>query len=100
MKRLFACLGLCLAFLVAIPAMADIIVGNLPDPGTGNAFPWGFTYNAEYQRVYQSSDFNGPEQSQSPISSSSTPSSTPTLPRYRAATGSSSCPLPQWAWVR
>ncbi|MGZ4814482.1 MAG: PEP-CTERM sorting domain-containing protein [Terriglobales bacterium] len=40
--------------------MADIIIGNPPDPGTGNCFPFGCAYNAEYQQVYQASDFTGP----------------------------------------
>ncbi len=60
MKPIFACFLLCLAFLVAIPAMADITIGNPPDPGTGNCFPFGCSYNAEYQQVYGASDFNGP----------------------------------------
>jgi hypothetical protein len=59
MKKILACLALCVA-LTALPAMADIIVGNPPDPGSGNSFPWGTAYNAEYQQVYGSSDFSGP----------------------------------------
>jgi hypothetical protein len=39
--------------------MADIIIGNPPDPGSGNCFPFGCAYNAEYQQVYQASDFSG-----------------------------------------
>ena len=59
MRKVLACLALCVA-LSALPAMADIIIGNPPDPGSGNSFPWGNAYNAEYQQVYASSDFAGP----------------------------------------
>ena len=59
MKKVFACLALCVA-LFALPAMADIVIGNPPDPGTGNCFPWGCAYNAEYQQVYAAADFSGP----------------------------------------
>jgi len=59
MKKMFACLALCVA-LFALPAMADIIIGNPPDPGTGNCFPFGCSYNAEYQQVYSAGDFAGP----------------------------------------
>jgi hypothetical protein len=60
MRKVSACLVLCLGFLLAMPAMADIIIGNPPDSGSGNCFPFGCAYNAEYQQVYQASDFNGP----------------------------------------
>lgn len=60
MKRILACLAIGLALLFAMPAMADIIIGNPPDPGVGNCFPFGCAYNAEYQQVYTSSNFNGP----------------------------------------
>lgn len=59
MKKFPVCLALCLA-LTALPALADIIVGGPPAPGTGNCFPFGCAYNAEYQQVYASSDFGGP----------------------------------------
>jgi hypothetical protein len=59
MKKTLACLALCVA-LTVVPAMADIIIGNPPDPGSGNSFPWGVAYNAEYQQVYGGSDFAGP----------------------------------------
>ena len=58
MKKL-ALLLLCFT-LLAIPAVADVIVGIPPDPGSGNCFPFGCSYNAEYQQVYVSSDFSGP----------------------------------------
>jgi hypothetical protein len=47
---------------VAVPAKAGplLIVGQPPDLGTGNAFPFGENYNATYQQVYASSDFSGP----------------------------------------
>jgi hypothetical protein len=57
MKKIVGCLVLALTFLVGVPAMADIIVGNPPDPGAGNRFPWGSDYNAEYQQVYTASLF-------------------------------------------
>jgi len=57
-KKVLICLALLLATL---PAMADvIIVGNPPDPGAGNQFPFGGSYNAEYQQLYASSNFSSP----------------------------------------
>ena len=57
MKKLLLCLAL--ACLVAVPVMADtIIIGNPPDSGSGNSFPFGTAYNAEYQQVYASSSFS------------------------------------------
>jgi len=57
MKKTFLCFVLCLC---ALPLMANsiITIGNPPDPGSGNSFPFGSAYNAEYQQVYGSSDFN------------------------------------------
>jgi len=56
MKKLVLCLAL---WLCALPLMADVInIGTPPDPGSGNCFPFGCAYNAEYQQVYGSSDFN------------------------------------------
>src|SRR5215467_3065289 len=58
MKKVLFCVVLLLATL---PAMADVIViGNPPDPGAGNKFPFGSAYNAEYQQVYDASGFSGP----------------------------------------
>jgi hypothetical protein len=58
MKKLLICLALLMA---ALPAMGDIlVVGNPPDPGAGNSFPFGSAYNAEYQQVYGASNFSGP----------------------------------------
>ncbi len=61
MKKLLLCLALC---LIALPVLAgNIIIGNPPDTGAGNCFPFGCAYNAEYQQVYQGTDFNtGPIQ--------------------------------------
>ncbi len=57
MKKAIFCLVLC---LVALPVLADtIIIGNPPDPGSGNSFPFGSAYNAEYQQVYSNSNFSG-----------------------------------------
>jgi len=58
MKKILLCLALLLA---ALPVMADVlIIGNPPDPGAGNQFPFGGAYNAEYQQLYAASDFGGP----------------------------------------
>jgi len=58
MKKLLLCLAL--ACLIVVPAMADtIIIGNPPDSGSGNSFPFGTAYNAEFQQVYASSSFSG-----------------------------------------
>ena len=59
MKNVFAFCLLC-ALLLAIPAVADVTVGLPPDPGSGNCFPWGCSYNAEYQQVYSHTQFSGP----------------------------------------
>jgi hypothetical protein len=60
MKKVITGLLLVLGFVMTMTAMADIIIGNPADTGTGNCFPWGCAYNAEYQQVYASSDFSGP----------------------------------------
>ena len=59
MKKL-GLLLLCLSLLAAIPSFADVIIGEPPDPGNGNCFPWGCSYNAEYQQVYTHGVFPGP----------------------------------------
>ena len=59
MNKTLATIVVCLALLIAIPAMADVTVGLPPDPGSGNCFPWGCAYNAEYQQVYAQSAFSG-----------------------------------------
>jgi len=59
MKKLLLCLAL--ACLAVAPAFADtLVLGNPPDPGSGNCFPFGCAYNAEYQQIYNSAAFNGP----------------------------------------
>jgi len=45
---------------LALPIYADVTFGQPPDPGSGNVFPFGFSYNAEYQQVYNSDGFSGP----------------------------------------
>ena len=56
MRKLLLFATLCLALAVALPAAADIfIINGPPDSGTGNSFPWGSPYNAEYQQVFTSS---------------------------------------------
>jgi hypothetical protein len=59
MNKTLATLVVCLALLMAIPAMADVTVGLPPDPGAGNCFPWGCAYNAHYQQVYGQGAFSG-----------------------------------------
>jgi hypothetical protein len=59
-KRALSSVVLAVGFMAAMAAMADVIIGNPPDASTGNSFPWGSEYNAEYQQVYASSDFSGP----------------------------------------
>jgi hypothetical protein len=34
---------------LALPIYADVTFGQPPDPGIGNVFPFGSSYNAEYQ---------------------------------------------------
>ncbi|HVO61337.1 MAG TPA: PEP-CTERM sorting domain-containing protein [Terriglobales bacterium] len=60
MKNLLGMLCVCIALLVAMPAVAGVVVGLPPDAGTGNCFPFGCAYSGEYQQVYTSSLFNGP----------------------------------------
>ena len=59
MKMTLATLLVCLALLMAIPAMADVTVGLPADSGQGNCFPWGCAYSAEYQQVYTHTAFPG-----------------------------------------
>lgn len=64
MKKVFAVSILCVAVLAAIPAFAGIIIlGQPPDQGNGNCFPFGCAYGfgdtAEYQQVYSSTQFSG-----------------------------------------
>jgi hypothetical protein len=57
MKKAFLCVALC---LLAVPMFAGtIIISNPPDSGSGNSFPFGSAYNAEYQQVYANSNFSG-----------------------------------------
>ena len=60
-------LGVFLLVLIAsTPLMAGtLVVGNPPDSGTGNCFPFGCNYgsfaaNNEYQQVYNNALFSGP----------------------------------------
>jgi hypothetical protein len=58
MKKLLLCLAL--ACLASLPAVANtLIIGNPPDSGSGNCFPFGCAYNAEYQQIYNQTDFSG-----------------------------------------
>jgi len=50
-----------LALAALYPATAGVVViGNPPDAGTGNCYPFGCTYSGEYQQVYTASAFTGP----------------------------------------
>lgn len=44
----------------ALPAAADVIVGAPALANTGNCFPFGCDYEAQYQQVYNASAFSGP----------------------------------------
>ena len=46
--------------LLGTCAFADTTVGLPADSGSGNCFPFGCAYNAEYEQVYSSTAFNGP----------------------------------------
>lgn len=48
---------LCLFLLTAMSAAAGVIVGLPADSGVGNAFPFGGSYDGEYQQVYHRSLF-------------------------------------------
>jgi hypothetical protein len=50
---------LCLFLLTAMSASADVVVGSPPSSGQGNCFPFGCSYNTEYQQVYNSGQFAG-----------------------------------------
>ena len=58
--RFLPALLLCLFLLTAMSASAGVVVGLPPDSGTGNCFPFGCSYNTEYQQVYNSGQFSGP----------------------------------------
>jgi hypothetical protein len=51
---------LCLFLLTAMSAAAGVIIGLPPDSGVGNAFPFGGSYDGEYQQVYNRGQFSGP----------------------------------------
>ncbi|MGC8492676.1 MAG: PEP-CTERM sorting domain-containing protein [Syntrophobacteraceae bacterium] len=60
MKKLSPVLLTLVWLLWAIPAVANVTVGLPSDANAGNEYPFGYTYNAEYQQVYSSSQFRGP----------------------------------------
>jgi hypothetical protein len=61
MKKTLAALVACTALVLGLPAFAGVvIVGNPPDVGTGNSYPFGSAYDGEYQQVYNGSQFSGP----------------------------------------
>jgi len=53
------CLVLCLAFLFALPAMADIIIGNPPNSNNCIPFSCRSIDNGNYEQIYNSPDFSG-----------------------------------------
>jgi len=53
------CLVLCLAFLFAVPAMADIIIGNPPNSNNCIPFSCRSIDNGNYEQIYNSTAFNG-----------------------------------------
>lgn len=57
MRKLLLFVALCL--VIAVPAFADIVIGNPPDQGTGNCFPFGCAYTTNYQQVYSHPQFGG-----------------------------------------
>jgi len=57
MKKLSVFLTL-IWLLSVIPAAANVTVGLPADLDNGNRFPFGSTYNGEYQQVYSSSQFS------------------------------------------
>ncbi len=58
MRRVLALFGF--VVVMGTCAVADVIVGQPADPGSGNCFPFGCPYDAEYQQVYSSSAFSAP----------------------------------------
>ncbi len=60
MKKILPMLLFCMALLFAAPVFAGtVIIGLPPDSGTGNCYPFGCSYNAEYQQVYTHTAFSG-----------------------------------------
>ena len=59
MKRLLASLALCLMFALALPAMADIIIGNPPNNNNCIPFSCRSIDNGNYEQIYNSPAFNG-----------------------------------------
>jgi hypothetical protein len=53
------CLVLCLSFLFALPAMADIIIGNPPNNNNCIPFSCRSIDNGNYEQIYNSTAFNG-----------------------------------------
>jgi hypothetical protein len=59
MKKLLAGLALCLMFAVALPAMADIIIGNPPNSNNCIPFSCRSIDNGNYEQIYNSTAFSG-----------------------------------------
>lgn len=61
MKRVVLGIVVLLAAVVVSPAFATtIVIGNPPDPGSGNCFPFGCSTGSRYQQVYNSALFGAP----------------------------------------
>jgi|HubBroStandDraft_6_1064221.scaffolds.fasta_scaffold04279_6 hypothetical protein len=60
MKNFSVALVACVALLLSVPVFAGVVVvGNPPDPGQGNSYPFGSAYDGEYQQIYNSGQFSG-----------------------------------------
>ncbi len=59
MKKILVGLTLCLVFALAMPAMADIIIGNPPNSNNCIPFSCRSIDNGNYEQIYNSTAFNG-----------------------------------------
>ena len=59
MKKLLAGFAVCLLFALALPAMADIIIGNPPNNNNCIPFSCRSIDNGNYEQIYNSPAFNG-----------------------------------------
>ncbi len=59
MKKILVGLTLCLVFALAMPAMADIILGNPPNSNNCIPFSCRSIDNGNYEQIYNSTAFNG-----------------------------------------
>ncbi len=57
MKKVLVGLALCLTFALAMPAMADIIIGNPPDSANCIPFSCRAIDNGNYEQIYNNTSF-------------------------------------------